>query len=89
MAGVMFIAIRIHFGDSEFRYGDSIEMLVNTVNSTSTGIDNDDMLASKSYEEVKRYVERRIKTNPTEKWLLFSGTTLAETPTPPITFRSA
>lgn len=47
------------------------------------------MLADTSYQRLQAAVKRRILSNPAEKWLILSGTTLAEVSAPPVVFRTA
>lgn len=84
MAGVMFLAVRLH-SDGTFDYKESIDALMTDLGDGVV----ERVIVDRSYEVLKRKVEARIKQEPNEKWLLFSGTTLAETSAPPVTFRSA
>lgn len=41
-----------------------------------------------SFEALKAWLNQRIRANPDERWLILSGTVLAETFAPPVSFRS-
>jgi hypothetical protein len=45
-------------------------------------------MASTDYSALKRRIEDRIRNNPSERYLILSGLTVAETTHPPVTFRS-
>jgi hypothetical protein len=44
--------------------------------------------ADTSFESLKAWLNQRIRANPEERWLILSGTTLAEISAPPVSFRS-
>ncbi len=45
--------------------------------------------ARTSYEELQAFLRMRIQCNPIERWLVLTGTTLAEISAPPVSFRPA
>lgn len=45
------------------------------------------MWADTSFESLKARLNQRIRSFPDERWLILSGTVLAETSAPPVTFR--
>lgn len=44
--------------------------------------------ANESYSELKEWIEYRIRDNPSERWMIFQPTHVAETSSPPIRFKS-
>jgi hypothetical protein len=47
------------------------------------------MVSETSFEALKAWLYQRIRANPDERWLILSGTTLAEISAPPVSFRPA
>ncbi len=45
------------------------------------------MRADTSFASLKEWINQRIRANPDERWLILSGTVLAEISAPPVTFR--
>lgn len=75
---VLYIAVQI--GNAPYN---EIAALIN---------DNPSKLATfsdTSYDALQARLRQRILTYPTERWLILSGTTLAETSAPPVIFRTA
>lgn len=55
--------------------------------STTQGTGTVKLHSETSYEQLQTWLRQRIRANPDERWLILSGTVLAETSAPPVSFR--
>lgn len=77
----LFIAVRT--------YADYANYDVMAAAHNEAGIGAEFQRSDTSFESLKAWLNQRIRANPEERWLILSGTTLAEISAPPVSFRPA
>lgn len=81
--GMLHVAIRI-------KDGEGYQDIARRINDHHAEIDADsvpDMMADTSPNALKERIKVRIRQYPNERWLILSGNTIAETSSPPVSFR--
>lgn len=77
------IAVRIDHLSAEWHLANHINAINNPAAHSNTIVHGE-----QTYNELKDWIEQRIKANSDERWMIFQPTHVAETSTPPVRFKS-